>query len=69
HGAVRAVPAALVAPVLAGLVRAMADDYGALALIDLAETAPDRFEIVLDLLEDRYAPGRGFRLAAAAGGE
>ncbi|MEI4487007.1 heme NO-binding domain-containing protein [Frigidibacter sp. MR17.14] len=57
-------PPELVTPVLAGLLRAMADDYGALVFLDFATLADGGAEIALVLLEDRYAPGRGFRLAA-----
>lgn len=49
------------APVFAGVLRAMADDYGALALID----AEDGAEAVgIELLQARFAEGRRFELAA-----
>ncbi|WP_372841756.1 heme NO-binding domain-containing protein [Phaeovulum sp.] len=52
--------------VMSGLLRAMADDYGALALIDLAptdatDTACDR--IMVELLDTSHAHGRQFELA------
>lgn len=47
------------APVFAGIMRAMADDYGALALIDLK----DNDTILIELLETRFASGRAFTLA------
>ena len=56
--------------VLAGVLRAMADDYGALALIDhVGETARGE-TIEVELLEARYTEGRAFSLAmpVAAGG-
>lgn len=48
------------AQVFAGILRAMADDYGALALIDLAEGGDT---IVIELLQSRFAAGRAFDLA------
>jgi hypothetical protein len=59
--------AAPVAPVLAGLVRAMADDYGALVLIDTAgEGEGDAPTLMVDLLDGRHAIARDFRLAVGA---
>jgi len=56
-----------VAPVLAGLVRAMADDYGALVLIDTAgEGEGDAPTLMVDLLDGRHAVARDFRLAVGA---
>ena len=46
-------------PVLIGLLRGMADDYGALCLID-AE-GPD---IRVEIWEERFAEGRNFRLSS-----
>ncbi|PPB80220.1 heme-NO-binding protein [Albidovulum inexpectatum] len=43
---------------LAGLVRAMADDYGALALIECAGGG----RVTIDLLDERHARGRAFDL-------
>ncbi|AMY68599.1 heme NO-binding domain-containing protein [Frigidibacter mobilis] len=56
--------ARLAPPVLAGMLRAMADDYGALVLIELPE-APGAHgvgTIHIELLEARYATGRRFHL-------
>lgn len=50
-------------PVLAGLLRAMADDYGALALIEPDETRGGG-RLMITLLDITYAEGRGFDLAA-----
>lgn len=58
------------APVLVGVLRAMADDYGALVVLEQAAprgTGPDRAEIVaIDLLDQRFAAGRSFELAGGA---
>ncbi len=60
--------------VFCGLLRAMADDYGALALIEIAAPADDspapahRHRIRIELLDARYALGRAFLLAAPAAG-
>ncbi|KEP69797.1 heme NO-binding protein [Thioclava dalianensis] len=55
--------------VLAGLVRAMADDYGALALIELIDPAPDGTErLSLRLLDHSHSRGRAFELSHAVGG-
>ena len=51
------------APVLAGVLRAMADDYGALALIDGPVSAGDHATIRIALLDTRFAEGRDFQLA------
>lgn len=52
-------------PVITGLLRAMADDYGALVLIEMVDDGPDeRGKISISLLEARYATGRSFDLAA-----
>ncbi|GFE65427.1 heme NO-binding domain-containing protein [Litoreibacter roseus] len=51
--------------VLQGVLRAMADDYGALVLLDL-EAGDDGQEMVrIDLLETDFASGRTFSLAPA----
>jgi hypothetical protein len=60
--------AAGMGPMLTGALRAMADDYGALALI---EPAPSRRDdgcetILVRLLEPDYAAGRGFSLGRSA---
>ena len=50
-------------PVFAGILRAMADDYGAFALVDIADPATDPDTIRIELLEAQYASGRAFDLA------
>lgn len=50
-------------PVLSGLLRAMADDYGALALIDLLAAGEGQDLVSVELLDTRYASGRRFVLA------
>lgn len=52
--------------VIVGALRAMADDYGALAVIDLAR--PGGSEISVDLLDSHYAEGRRFDLAHPVAG-
>ena len=47
-------------PVFAGVLRAMADDYGAFALVDLDYAG----NVGVDLLQARFASGRAFDLAA-----
>lgn len=49
-------------PVFAGILRAMADDYGAFAVVDIADprTAPNAIRV--DLLEPQFASGRRFDL-------
>lgn len=47
--------------VLAGVLSAMADDYGALALIDAGAEADET--ITIELLQTRFASGRRFDLA------
>ncbi|KUF12165.1 heme NO-binding domain-containing protein [Pseudoponticoccus marisrubri] len=55
---------------LVGLLQAMADDYGALALLDLQEAGRDGQVIEITIVEAAYAEGRDFELAAApAGGQ
>jgi hypothetical protein len=51
-------------PLLAGLLRAMADDYGVLALIDLGT---DR-RLTVELLDARFSAGRRFDLAGSGAG-
>jgi len=55
------------APVLVGVLRAMADDYGALVLLDHAGargTGPERAEVVtVELLDQGFSAGRSFELA------
>lgn len=54
--------------ILAGVLRALADDYGALALIDHAGSGPDGETIEIELLETCFAEGRRFDLAQPAAG-
>ncbi len=56
-------PRSAFAPVLAGVLRAMADDYGALALIDGPVSAGGHATIRIELLDMRFAEGRAFQLA------
>lgn len=49
--------------VMTGLVRAMADDYGALAFIELLDLVGEEEQVLITLLEDAYAEGRRFDLA------
>jgi hypothetical protein len=50
--------------VLVGLLRAMADDYGALVLLEHCGLKDGREEISVDLLDSMHADGRRFDLAA-----
>lgn len=52
------------ASVMVGILRAMADDYGALAVLDMAPTGPGEETITVDLLAAEFAEGRRFDLAA-----
>lgn len=49
--------------VLLGLLRAMADDYGALVLLDWAGAGGDQEVILIQLLDQSYSAGRAFDLA------
>ncbi|MFN3145557.1 MAG: heme NO-binding domain-containing protein [Paracoccaceae bacterium] len=52
--------------VLVGLLRAMADDFGALVCLDHA-VAPDGAEVIaIEVVEVRFAEGRAFALATPA---
>jgi hypothetical protein len=53
--------------VFAGILRAMADDYGALALIDASATGGPSDTISIELLHARFATGRQFDLARPQG--
>lgn len=53
--------------VVAGLIRAMADDYGTLALIEHQGTEGQDEVISVVLSEARFASGRSFALAPAGG--
>jgi Haem-NO-binding len=52
--------------VLVGLLRAMADDYGALVMIDHRGTGPEGEEIGITLLDLTFAEGRRFDLSLMA---
>lgn len=52
--------------VLSGLLRAMADDYGALALIESLMVGEGQELVSVELLEARFASGRRFDLAQPA---
>lgn len=54
--------------VVAGVLRAMADDYGALVLIDVTDAEGPAARLDIDLLDQRFAQGRSFQLAPAVGG-
>lgn len=54
------------ARVMAGVLRAMADDYGALVLIDRAGAADA--DVSIELLDMTYATGRSFALARPEAG-
>ena len=54
--------------VMTGLLRAMADDYGALAMIEEVETAEGREAVQVVLLEAAFNEGRRFELARPVGG-
>lgn len=49
-------------PVFAGVLRAMADDYGAFVLVDLCDPANEPDTIRIELLSAQYASGRAFEL-------
>jgi hypothetical protein len=53
--------------VVVGLLRAMADDYGALVLLDHSADGPDSDVVSIHLLEHQFAAGRSFDLAQRAG--
>lgn len=50
-----------------GILRVMADDYGALALLDHAGQGDGRETVTITLVEPDYAKGRAFDLGARAG--
>ena len=55
-----------IGPILMGCLRAMADDYGALALLSLGGIAQDGTECVdIQLLDAAFSEGRSFDLARA----
>ena len=49
------------AALVVGVLRAMADDYGVLAMMDFSDTRPDAIEITL--FDDAHSAGREFELA------
>lgn len=53
--------------VIVGVLRAMADDYGALALLEHKGRAEETETIAIALIETAYAEGREFDLGAGAG--
>lgn len=53
--------------VMVGLLRAMADDYGALVLLDHLGSGPEGEAIAIRLLAADFAEGRRFDLAAGRG--
>ncbi len=53
--------------VMMGVLRAMADDYGALALLDHSGTANGREMLSITLIENEFAEGRSFELGARVG--
>ncbi len=54
--------------ICAGVLRALADDYGALALIDHSGVHPDGETVDIELLQTSFSEGRAFALAAPEGG-
>jgi hypothetical protein len=50
--------------VMLGVLRTMADDYGALVLLDLRPIAPGHDIIDISLVETAFAEGRSFTLSA-----
>jgi hypothetical protein len=52
---------------MVGLLRAMADDYGALVMLERAGGSGDREVIGITLIETAFAEGRSFELGARAG--
>jgi hypothetical protein len=53
--------------VLLGLLRAMADDYGVLALVEVLQDGADGSTLMVSVAEAAFAEGRGFDLAPAKG--
>lgn len=54
--------------ILMGLLRAMADDYGALVVLDMAPGKHGRAVITIAVLDEAHAEGRRFDLAVASEG-
>ncbi|PRY24905.1 heme-NO-binding protein [Aliiruegeria haliotis] len=53
--------------VLLGVLRALADDYGALVLMDLEESGADRSIILIRIFDSDFSEGRAFSLANPSG--
>lgn len=53
--------------VMMGILRVMADDYGALALLEHTGRTADRETVTISLVETDFAEGRRFELGARAG--
>ncbi len=53
--------------VMVGVLRAMADDYGALVLLDAAPARRGLQSVEITLIETAFAEGRDFELAAGGG--
>lgn len=53
--------------VFLGALRAMADDFGALAFFEAAEGAAGEERVVIDLVDPSFAMGRSFSLGARTG--
>ncbi|MBK1636386.1 heme NO-binding domain-containing protein [Rhodovulum adriaticum] len=53
-------------PILQGILRAMADDYGVLVMLDITGLEGPRTAIRIRLLDMRFARGRDFSLKGAA---
>ena len=58
-------PIAGVGHVMMGLLRAMADDYGALVYLEHRETGPEGEVIAINLAEAQFSEGKRFDLAAS----
>ncbi|MFY0679390.1 MAG: heme NO-binding domain-containing protein [Thalassovita sp.] len=54
--------------VLLGVLRTMADDYGALVFLDFCPVAPGADRIAVTLVESAFSEGRDFDLGAGVGG-
>lgn len=52
---------------LLGVLRAMADDYGALVILEYFSDVAGKERIEIQLIEEAFAAGRGFELGARAG--
>lgn len=52
--------------IIVGALRAIADDYGALVLIDQVTTKPEHVVVSIELLDNQFNAGRSFELSRAA---